>query len=650
MRPELRFETQVMKAGRFGESTSVPDLAGKAALQNSLEFFLEEDDEIYEGFGQRRNSFPYRQVQAYDRELKDVEVKTAVLENDFLKAVFLPELGGRLWELTDKKTGRNLLYTNDVIRFSNLAICNAWFSGGVEWNISMIGHTPFTTRPLYTASLEKEDQTPVLRMYEYERVRGVEYQMDFWLDKGDRNLNCRMRIVNSGDKVAPMYWWSNMAVPEYEEGRLIVPAKEAYTGDYQKVYKAKIPEVDGVDVTRYERIPAQVDYFFNIPEEKPKYIANIGKDGYGLLQYSTKRLRGRKLFSWGHKKGGDHWQEFLTEEAGPYVEIQAGLGKTQYGCIPMPPHSAWEWLEQYGSVQLSEEELALPFEELRDEFTEKMAERIREEKLEERLADTKEMAKSSAKLVYEGCGYGALKREERQIAGDRPLSEHLEYHFTKPHQKAWADFLKTGNLETPDPKTRPDGFMYGQMFYEKLREGVQGQNRGNWYAHYQLGLLHLEYQEMDLAKQELLASWNLEKTAWACHALGSLYTLTGNKEEAASWLAKGIEKRPEDLSYVKEGFRLLLSLEAYGEVVRLYPILSDQVQRESRVLFDYYAALGETGEWQQVYDFLSSRPDFVLEDLRECEDNLAELWGKACRALNGKDLVKMPEQWDFEAL
>lgn len=136
--------------------------------------------------------------------------------------------------------------------------------------------------------------------------------------------------------------------------------------------------------------------------------------------------------------------------------------------------------------------------------------------------------------------------------------------------------------------------MYGQMFYEKLREGVQGQNRGNWYAHYQLSLLHLEYQEMDLAKQELLASWNLEETAWACHALGSLYTLVGNKEEAGLRLAKGIEKRPEDLSYVKEGFRLLLSLEAYGEVVRLYPILSDQVQRESRVLFDYYAALGET--------------------------------------------------------
>ena len=48
----------------------------------------------------------------------------------------------------------------------------------------------------------------------------------------------------------------------------------------------------------------------------------------------------------------DRWQHFLTEDAGPYIEIQAGLGKTQYGCLPMAPHTAWEWLEQYGPVQL----------------------------------------------------------------------------------------------------------------------------------------------------------------------------------------------------------------------------------------------------------------------------------------------------------
>ena len=74
----------------------------------------------------------------------------------------------------------------------------------------MIGHSPFTTAPLFTAVLEYEG-TPVLRMYEYERIRRVTYQMDFWLGEEDKFLNARMRIKNDTDEVVPMYWWSNIA-------------------------------------------------------------------------------------------------------------------------------------------------------------------------------------------------------------------------------------------------------------------------------------------------------------------------------------------------------------------------------------------------------------------------------------------------------
>ena len=45
--------------------------------------------------------------------------RAAILENEFLRAVFLPELGGRLWSLFDKKAGRELLYVNDAVRYCN---------------------------------------------------------------------------------------------------------------------------------------------------------------------------------------------------------------------------------------------------------------------------------------------------------------------------------------------------------------------------------------------------------------------------------------------------------------------------------------------------------------------------------------------------
>ena len=175
-----------------------------------------------------------------------------------MKAVFLTEYGGRLWELWDKKTGKNLLYTNDVLRFSNLAIRNAWFSGGVEWNLGIIGHNPLTTEPLYVAKTQTDEGDPVLRMYEYERIRGVIWQMDFWLEEACPYLNCRMRIVNDSNQVIPMYWWSNMAVPEYEGGRLVVPAKEAFTAVGTNGFKVEIPFVNGIDVTDYKKIPSSI--------------------------------------------------------------------------------------------------------------------------------------------------------------------------------------------------------------------------------------------------------------------------------------------------------------------------------------------------------------------------------------------------------
>ena len=267
MRPELRFETKKMRVAGLGEESCLPDLLGEKILQNDLVFRLDEEDEIYEGYGRRRNAYPYRQYNCYTRELKEQEVQTAVLENDSLRAVFLPQYGGRLWELWDKEKGRSLLYTNDVLRFSNLAVRNAWFSGGVEWNIGVIGHTPLTTEPLYVARTALESGEPVLRMYEYERIRKVAYQMDFWLGEKDRFLNCRMRIVNESSQVIPMYWWSNMAVPEYEGGRVVVPAGQAFTYADGAVFKVDIPVVQGVDVTDYQKIPRSVDYFFDIPQE-----------------------------------------------------------------------------------------------------------------------------------------------------------------------------------------------------------------------------------------------------------------------------------------------------------------------------------------------------------------------------------------------
>lgn len=416
MKPTLTFETLELPVAELSPESSAPDLMGEKILQNQLTFDLEEGDDIHPGYGRVENSYPYRQFNTYTRTLTKQKVDTAVLENRHLRAVFLPGYGGRLWSLEDKAAGRDLLYTSDVLQFSNLAVRNAWFSGGVEWNIGIIGHNPFTTAPLYTARLE-EKGVPVLRMYEYEQVRGVCYQMDFWLGEEDKFLNCRFKIINENSGVTPMYWWSNIAVPEYEGGRVVVPAEKAYTLKNMCVYKTDIPVVNGVDVTAYNDIPTSIDCFFDIPEAAPKFIANLDRGGWGLLQRSTGRLVSRKLFCWGNQPASDHWQEFLTQKAGRYVEIQAGLAKTQYGCLPMPPHSEWEWVEQYGPVQLDPALLKETHRRRYEAIEDQQAAEGAVEKMERLLEDTASMARRKARLVRPGSAAGALARRG---GGQRP--------------------------------------------------------------------------------------------------------------------------------------------------------------------------------------------------------------------------------------
>lgn len=144
-----RLEKKIYRVSSITQNSDLPHLSLEKEPHRARS-----DIEDYEGlfidYGWRETSYPYTQQNAYTEE-KEQEITVAVLENEYLYAEFLPEYGGRLWKLFDKKKQKDVVYTNDVIRFRNLSIRNAWFSGGVEWNCGVIGHSPFTCSQMYCA-------------------------------------------------------------------------------------------------------------------------------------------------------------------------------------------------------------------------------------------------------------------------------------------------------------------------------------------------------------------------------------------------------------------------------------------------------------------------------------------------------------------
>ena len=189
-----------------------------------------------------------------------------------------------------------------------------------------------------------------------ERVRNAPYQVDFYIPQNSRFLHVRTKLINPYTNMKyPATGSQILQCQKILEHRVIAPADIAYTFDYSPtrfgVKTAKIPVNNGLDITYPTNLDIANDFFYRLNDKQWPWITSLDENGSGLIQASTSKLKGRKLFVWGTNDGGRRWQDFLTEPGNPYVEIQAGLGRTQVECIPLKPQSSTQWLEIYGYIK-----------------------------------------------------------------------------------------------------------------------------------------------------------------------------------------------------------------------------------------------------------------------------------------------------------
>ena len=354
---------------------------------------------------------------------------------------------GVIWSLYDKVAKRELLYKNETIHFGNLSLRNAWFCGGVEWNVSIKGHNPLTCSPIFAAVLEKDGESG-LRLYEFERKREIVYSLDVWLPNGAEFLLVHTRIENTDIKEKYTYWWSNIAVPQTEGLRIAVPAETAYVSTYRQdgyfLDFCEMPRYQGTDITIPEKSSQSYDFFYRT-EERQKYIAAINPDGYGLLETSTDELQGRKLFVWGQGNGGKNWNEFLTKKGDAYAEIQAGLAETQLEHLIIPPSCTWEWTEAFSSVQL--ERLPESYKDFCGETEEEIRKKYPQGiSAELKRAYSRYKDAKFVRVVCNGSGWGALKELERSRAKQSPLSRFCIFpsETLSEKQKPFINLLENG--------------------------------------------------------------------------------------------------------------------------------------------------------------------------------------------------------------
>lgn len=279
-------------------------------------------------FGRLASPLPYALHSDYTRADDRVELPALVLDNGILTATVLPTLGGRVWSLVDHSRDRELLFVNPRLRFANFGLTDAWFAGGIEWNLGSTGHWTLSSRPLHAARIDTATGAG-LRLWEWERTRDLVLQIDLTLD-GDRLL-ADTRVINPDPEPKPLYYWTNIAVPESPGTRVLARADHAWRTDYAgRLSRVAVPHPDSpdADISYPARATRAADYFFET-DPPGRFVAAVEPDGRGVAQTGTDQLRGRKLFLWGDGPGGRRWQEWLCGPGVRYAEIQAGWCTTR---------------------------------------------------------------------------------------------------------------------------------------------------------------------------------------------------------------------------------------------------------------------------------------------------------------------------------
>ncbi|MBQ3085047.1 MAG: DUF5107 domain-containing protein [Clostridia bacterium] len=628
----LYFEKYIIRSATLGSENPLPDILNNSYIHAGFELTDAVTDEERKnlGKGMIRTLLPYTEQDGYDRQRNDRAFNAAILENRYLKAVFLPELGGRLWALTDKETGRELLYKNSVFQPCNLALRNAWFSGGVEFNVGIKGHTPLTCSPLFAERLTYAGGEEVLRMYEFERIREVVYSICAYLPEDSKVLYLKNAIENTSEQNKFTYWWSNIAVPEEKGLRIIVPTEESFLCRYDAgrylLDKVSLPHCLDTDATYPDNLNRSYDFFYKIPRDRAKWIATANQDGNGLLQFSTNELIGRKLFVWGQGNGGRNWNCFLTEDDRPYVEIQAGLAHTQLEHLPMKAGERREFIEGYTSLNASPTDLHGDWQTAQHAVATHLQSLIGSN-VDGNLRQIFPAGEPiQTELLTTGSGWGALENELRARQGKAPISHTITtWAHHDPDIQPWLYLLEKGEFPPYDPQNPPHSYVSNAVWKPLLEQAINGAAEQRWYAALQLGVLCYALADLDGAEKAFRLSIASQPNAWAYRNLARLlHKEQGNPEAALAEMRKALKLIQNCRGLYVETAQLLQELGQNEAWLTLFETMNKRLRSDGRLTLLKIVSLLRIGEIDRACALLT--PDFKMDDIKEGELSVSQIW------------------------
>ncbi len=278
--------------------------------------------------------YPHPVIEKILDEKVDKEWNAVFLENQYLKIMILPELGGRVQMAYDKIKERHFIYYNQVIKPALVGLTGPWISGGLEFNWPQ-HHRPSTFEPVDHCIEENADGSVTVWCSEVERMFRTRGMAGFTLHPDKAYLEIKVKLLNRTDFPQTFLWWANPAVKVNDHYQSVFPPDVNAVFDHGKRDVSEFPiakgtyyKVDyspGTDISRYKNIPVPTSYM--AVNSKYNFVGGYENDSKGgLLHVANHHVSpGKKQWTWGYSDFGRAWDRNLTDEDGPYIELMCGV-------------------------------------------------------------------------------------------------------------------------------------------------------------------------------------------------------------------------------------------------------------------------------------------------------------------------------------
>ena len=619
--PRIRQATLTLPVSKLLPENPLPrfaDPADRPLLDGGL--LPQEKEGFAQGTGLR--VLPYRMQDQYAPVTETQTIPVIILENERFGATFLPGYGGRLYSLWDRQKGRECLYRNSEIVIRNLALRNAWFSGGIEWNFGHFGHTYLTCQDIFFAACTDEGGEPFLRMYEFERCKQVTFQVDFSLPAGSDVLTAHMRLENRLSADAPIFLWTNTALPQE-------PGMRVYSGTTEVIaehldpapgrscfYHSQLPHlgIRGLDASDPSTIPFSCEYFYqNDPEPQAAFEAVRYADGRFFAERSTANYPYRKVFAWGTHAGGQRWQQLLAGQgAGAYLEVQAGLARTQVHPSSIAANSVLHITQQftYADLDLPEGDYGQTSKHAQA-AVERLMPAAALQAAHERCAVLS--TQKADRLLHAGYGWGALEA----CRDPEALPPHLAFPSSTltEEQGPWLSLLQGREMESCD------SFMVASP-WKSLMERAEKKSAVTWN---QLGVAYMEHGQLAQAKEAWEQSLRMGATPLAYRNLACLAWRRSQPAEAIRLMRealRGLSGAAAIRPYAIEFLGMLTDAGHCADAFAYYRSLPQALQSEERMRL---AVMKSAYELQED-DFLQELFALNLTVVKESETLVHDIW------------------------